>query len=80
MAGRQQIPVTPALITWARKRAGYSVEAAQDRFRQIAAWEDESAKLFPTIPRSMSAFPRAPIPRWRLRATMWSMFSLPART
>jgi hypothetical protein len=38
MAG-EQIPVTPALITWARERAGYSIEEAAQKFKKIAAWE-----------------------------------------
>jgi Zn-dependent peptidase ImmA (M78 family) len=45
MAG-EQIPVTPALITWARKRAGYSIEEAAEKFKKIAAWE--ASDSYPT--------------------------------
>lgn len=34
-----EIPVTPSLITWARKRAGYSLEEASETFKKIEAWE-----------------------------------------
>lgn len=43
---KEQIPVTPALITWARVRAGYSLEEAQNTFEKIDAWEN--GKAFPT--------------------------------
>lgn len=33
------LPVTPAVIQWARSRAGFSVEDAQKYFKRIAAWE-----------------------------------------
>ncbi|TCS62232.1 hypothetical protein EDD55_106191 [Varunaivibrio sulfuroxidans] len=45
MSGKE-IPVTPALITWARKRAGYSVDEALASFKKIAAWE--AGEAFPT--------------------------------
>lgn len=48
MAG-EQIPVTPSLITWARERAGYSIEEAAEKFKKIAAWE--ASEAFPTYPQ-----------------------------
>jgi Zn-dependent peptidase ImmA (M78 family) len=36
---REQLPVTPALITWARERAGFGLAEAETRFKGIAAWE-----------------------------------------
>lgn len=36
---RERIPVTPELITWARTRAGYSLEEAREIFKKIDEWE-----------------------------------------
>lgn len=47
MAG-PQIPVSPALITWARERAGFSLEEAQAKYRKITAWEDPADETYPT--------------------------------
>jgi len=46
---REQIPVTPSVIAWARERAGYSVEEAKEKFAKIAAWE--AGEAFPTYPQ-----------------------------
>ena len=46
-----QIPITPSMVTWARKRAGYSIEAAATQFKKIAAWEAEDENVFPTYPQ-----------------------------
>ena len=46
---REQIPVTPSVITWARERAGFSVEEASEDFAKIAAWE--AGVAFPTYPQ-----------------------------
>lgn len=46
---REQIPITPAVLTWARLRAGYTLDEAQEDFRDIAAWEKGEA--FPTYPQ-----------------------------
>jgi transcriptional regulator with XRE-family HTH domain len=43
------LPVTPALITWARTRAGISIEEATKTFKRIQAWED--GEVFPTYPQ-----------------------------
>jgi Zn-dependent peptidase ImmA (M78 family) len=45
----EQIPVTPSLVTWARERAGFSVEEASATFKKIEAWEKGEA--FPTYPQ-----------------------------
>ena len=34
-----RMAINPELIRWARERAGYSIEAAETHFRDIAAWE-----------------------------------------
>ena len=45
----EQMPVNPALITWARERAGLTPEEATAKFRKIAAWEAGDAG--PTYPQ-----------------------------
>lgn len=49
MAKGEQIPVNPAVIAWARKRAGLTPEEAAEKFIRIAAWERGEA--FPTYPQ-----------------------------
>jgi hypothetical protein len=46
---REQIPVTPSVITWARDRAGFSVAEARRDFRSIETWERRDAS--PTYPQ-----------------------------
>jgi len=46
---KEEIPITPAIITWARTRAGYSLEEATSTFKNIEAWE--AGKSFPTYPQ-----------------------------
>jgi Zn-dependent peptidase ImmA (M78 family) len=43
------IPITPSVLTWARKRAGLSLDDARQTFKPIAAWE--SGESFPTYPQ-----------------------------
>ena len=44
-----EIPVTPRLVTWARERAGFTIQEARERFAHIEAWEAGTA--FPTYPQ-----------------------------
>lgn len=37
------LPVTPAVIKWARMRAGFSIEDATKHFKKIASWEEGKA-------------------------------------
>lgn len=46
---REEIPITPALITWARERAGFTVNEATVSFKKIEAWE--AGASFPTYPQ-----------------------------
>jgi len=46
---REFMPVTPELITWAREKAGYSLEEAEHCFKKMAEWE--SAVSSPTYPQ-----------------------------
>ncbi len=36
---KEGLPVTPAVVRWARERSGYSIEDARRHFKKIAAWE-----------------------------------------
>jgi hypothetical protein len=36
---KEGLPVTPAVVQWARERSGYSIEDAAHHFKKIAAWE-----------------------------------------
>ena len=46
---KEFMPVTPKLITWARKKAGYSLDEAEHHFKKIADWEN--AVSSPTYPQ-----------------------------
>ena len=46
---REQFPITPAVLTWARERAGYTLEEARADFKDIGAWE--RGESFPTYPQ-----------------------------
>lgn len=43
------MPITPAIVKWARERAGYSLAEAKTHFGKIAEWE--SGNLYPTYPQ-----------------------------
>ena len=49
MSRYEQLPITPVIITWARERAGYTLDAAQGQFRKIAKWE--TGEVYPTYPQ-----------------------------
>ena len=36
---KEGLPITPAVVQWARERAGYSMDDAVRHFKKIAAWE-----------------------------------------
>ena len=46
----EQIPITRSVLSWARSRAGYSLEDLEGDFKKIASWEDENG-VFPTYPQ-----------------------------
>jgi Zn-dependent peptidase ImmA (M78 family) len=53
----EQLPVTPALITWARERAGFSLANAENKFKRIAAWEQgESGPTYAQLEAMADAF------------------------
>ena len=46
----EQIPINPALLVWARQRAGLSRDEAAQKFRRIADWEaGTSAPTYPQL-------------------------------
>jgi transcriptional regulator with XRE-family HTH domain len=46
----EQIPINPALLVWARERAGFSREEAAQKFKRIADWEaGASAPTYPQL-------------------------------
>lgn len=47
--GGEGIPINSGLVTWARERAGVTLEEAERKFRHIAAWEAGTAR--PTYPQ-----------------------------
>jgi len=48
---REAIPINPAVLTWARKRAGFSLEELSEKFKDIEAWEDPAIEAGPTYPQ-----------------------------
>ena len=46
----EQLPINPALLVWARQRAGLSREEAAQKFKRIADWEaGDSAPTYPQL-------------------------------
>lgn len=58
---REEIPITPEVLQWARKRAQYSIDELRQDFKQIESWE--SGESFPTYPQieKLSEIFRIPI-------------------
>jgi Zn-dependent peptidase ImmA (M78 family) len=40
---KDALPITPAVVQWARERAGFSIEDASRTFKKIGAWESGDA-------------------------------------
>lgn len=68
--GNKGLPITPAVVNWARVRAGYSLDDAVRHFKRIAAWEagdalptyvqvEQMAQRF-KIPVAVFFFPKPP--------------------
>ncbi|MGB5850756.1 MAG: ImmA/IrrE family metallo-endopeptidase [Rhodanobacter sp.] len=64
------LPITPAVVQWARERAGYSIDDAVRHFKKIATWEagealpsyaqvEQMAERF-KIPVAVFFFPKPP--------------------
>jgi len=67
---KEGLPITPAVVQWARERAGYSKDDAVRHFKKIAAWEagdalptyfqvEQMAERF-KIPVAVFFFPKPP--------------------
>lgn len=56
----EPIPVTPALISWARIRAGYSIDDARKIYPAIEDWEDD--KSSPSYPQLESMSDKFKVP------------------
>lgn len=67
---KEGLPITPAVVTWARERAGFSIDDAIRVFKKIAAWEagealptysqvEQMAEKFKT-PVAVFFFPKPP--------------------
>ena len=67
---KEGLPITPAVVRWARERAGYSMDDAVRYFKKIAAWEagealptyvqvEQMAERF-KIPVAVFFFPQPP--------------------
>ena len=54
------MPITPAVLTWARERAGYSLDAAAESFPRIDRWE--AGESFPSYPQLESLADKFKIP------------------
>jgi Zn-dependent peptidase ImmA (M78 family)/transcriptional regulator with XRE-family HTH domain len=53
----EELPITPALVTWARVRAGISVADATKTFKKIQSWEyGQSAPTYPQLEQLADAF------------------------
>ena len=51
------LPITPAVVRWARERAGYSVDDAKRVFKKIDAWEaGDSAPSYPQLEQMAEKF------------------------
>ena len=56
----EAMPITPRVVTWARERAGFSVDAAAADFRKIAKWE--AGEAFPSYAQLEKMAERFKIP------------------
>jgi len=48
---KEAIPINPAVLTWARSRAGFSLAEAKEHFKNIEAWEDPAVESGPSYPQ-----------------------------
>ena len=54
---KEPLPTTPAVIQWARERAGFSIEDASKVFKKIAEWETgEGAPSYPQLEQMADKF------------------------
>jgi Zn-dependent peptidase ImmA (M78 family) len=54
---KEALPINPAVVQWARERAGYTIEDASKTFKKIAAWEaGEAAPTYPQLEQMAEKF------------------------
>jgi len=54
---KDSLPINPAVVRWARERAGYSIEDASKAFKRIAAWEEGTdAPTYPQLEQMAEKF------------------------
>lgn len=54
---RDEFPINPAIVTWAKERSGYTLNEARSDFRRIDAWEGgESSPSYPQLERMADKF------------------------
>lgn len=54
---REKLPVNPTLVEWARKRAGFTIQEAAQKFSHIEAWEaGEDSPTYPQLERLAEEF------------------------
>lgn len=53
----EAMPITPAVVTWARQRAGFTLDAVTEEFKKIEAWErGDSGPSYPQLERLSERF------------------------
>lgn len=53
----ETMPITPAVLTWAREQAGFTLGAAEQNFKKIASWEaGDDAPSYPQLEKLADAF------------------------
>jgi Zn-dependent peptidase ImmA (M78 family) len=57
---KEGLPITPAVVQWARERSGYSLEDAKLYFKKIAAWE--AGEALPTYAQVETMAERFKVP------------------
>ena len=51
------LPISPSVLSWARERAGYSIDEAAETFRRIASWEaGEGGPTYPQLEQLAEKF------------------------
>ena len=55
-----EMPITPAVLTWARRRAGYSLDTVAEKFPRIERWEN--GESFPSYPQLESLADKFKVP------------------
>lgn len=53
----EALPINPGVLSWARERAGYSLDEAAGSFKRIASWEaGEGGPTYPQLEQLAEKF------------------------